>query len=494
MNLNPIMEAFYKGILDYADLTIEDDNIACKDARLGAFTVEGRHVCLPYFELLKNPDNRLFFHPLNENYASPENAVFDHYRNKLSFTINTRLAHLIITAITIASEISIQKKVTSGTLTDFISAVGEVSLTAVDSFQKVLKAAFKKDKYSPLFDIYLKKNGEINGTPYAAIGKINFKFFEELKEALEDSNKKYSVFDVKISKKDILSMYSIMEAIFPNIDKKDYYVEGTDNKIFRYLNALLKTSYLVTSRINEIGEELLAIKEPALAAEELISNHCWIEQLEKLYGMANEIRLIPSQVDINVEAKRLKLDETKAAQAQMPSTATQQQNQPPSFNPNIAAAQQVTQQPQQQIIQQPQQLSPEDIIRGSLQPQMNPMMMPGMMNPMMMQPGMMAPIGMMQPQTPSWVQAELMKEQQQQIQQQLQQQLLQQQQNNMQQGAMPNTMNPAMLAAVQQQMLQQQMQMQQPMMINPLTGMMVQQPTGLQLNPHFAGAVRAPFS
>lgn len=487
MNLNPIMEAFYKGILDYADLTIEDNNITCKNSRLGAFTVEGRHVCLPYFELLKNPDNRMFFHLLNENYTSPENAVFDHYRNMLSFTINTRLAHLIVTAITLASEIKMQQKVTSGELINFISAVGEVNLTTLESFQKVLKAAFKKDQYAPLFEIYLKKNGEINGTPYAAIGKINFKLFEELRKALECPEKKYTVFDVKISKKDILTLYSVMEAIFPNIDKKDYYIEGTDNKIFRYLNALLKTSYLVTSRINEVGEQLVSINEPALAAEELISNHCWTEQLEKLYTMANEIRLIPSQVDINVEAKRLKVDESKAAQAQAQAATPVQQptpTHPPAFNPNMVPQQQ----PIQQQVQQPQQLSPEDIIRNSMQPQMNPMMMPGMMMPGMV-PGM-NPMGMMQQQTPAWVQAELMKEQQQQLQQQLQQQQLQQQ------ATMNPAMNPTMMAALQQQMLQQQMQQQaqQQMMMNPMMTMGMQQPAGLQLNPHFATPARAPFN
>lgn len=477
MNLNPVIERFYLGILDYADLKIENDVITSKNPRLGDFTVDGKEIALPYFELMKDPKGKMFFHLLNENYASPENAVFNNYSNMLSFVINTRLAHMIITMITLASEIQMQKKITSTKLIDLVAALGEMDVSVVESFQKVLKAALAKNKYAPLFEIFLKKNGEIDGTPYAAIGKVNFKFFEELRKATDSTEKGYTLFDVKVRKKDVLALYSIMEAIFPNIDKKDYYIEGTDNKIFRYLNVLLKTSYLVTSRLNEIGELVTAINEPALAAEELISNHKWVDDLETLYGMAAEIRLIPSQVDINVEAKRIKADESKAAQA-----AIQQPVQPPSFNPTLVPQ---VQQPQvQQTIpqaQQPQQLTPEDIIRGNLQPQMNPMM--GMMNPMM-QPTMNPMMMGMQTTMPSWVQAELMKEQQQKLQQQFQQQPLQQ-----------PMMNPAMMAAMQQQqqqqMLQQQLMQQQ---MNPMMMGMQPQQQGLQLNPHFAGQVTAPWN
>lgn len=485
--LHPVMERFYLSALDYADLKVEDNVLMCKNEKLGDFTVEDRNIALPYFNLLKNPEGKLFFHLLNENYASPENAVFDQYRNMLLFTINTKLAHLVITMIALAGDVQLQQKITSGKLIQLISGIGEVDPSIIEAFKKILKGAYKKDSYSPLVDIYLKKNGEINGTPYAAIGKVNFKFFEELRKATDRTEKDYKVFDVTVRKKDVLALYSIMEALFPNIDTKDYYVEGTDNKIFRYLNALLKTSYLVTSRMNEIGEMMLELKEPALAAEEIISNHDWVNELETLYGMATEIRLIPSQVDINVEAKRIKIDESKAAQAstqqqpQQPVQAPMQQA--PSFNPGMTQPQQPQQQPIQQQ-QQPQQLTPEDIIRNSMQQQMNPMAMMGIGNPMMMQQPMMNPmIGMQQPSTPSWVQAELMKEQQQQLQQQMQ---YQQQQPQMNPMMMPGMQMPMQQPMMNNPMMMNQMPMQQPMM-QPQQG-------GLQINPHFMNQARAPWN
>lgn len=55
MQLNPIMESFYLSILDYSGLKIEDNVIVQKNEKLGEFTIDDKHIALPYMELLKNP-------------------------------------------------------------------------------------------------------------------------------------------------------------------------------------------------------------------------------------------------------------------------------------------------------------------------------------------------------------------------------------------------------------------------------------------------------
>lgn len=492
--LNPIIEKFYLSLLDYSGLTLQDNIIVQKNEKLGEFTIDDKFIALPYLEQLKNPEGKSFFHLLNESYTSPETALFNQFKNRLVLELNLRFTSLVTSLIAIGSDVMMQQRIRSTELIDIITSIGETDHSVIEAFLGMVKASTKQNKESYIVDIFLKKNGEIGGTPFAAIGKLNFRLYEEVKRALESPEKDYRVYGTKVRKKDLLTVYNVMLAVFKHIDNKDAYVEGTDNKVFRYLNILLKTSYILSSRLNEIADLMDELKEPSLNVEEIRGNHEWIEPLTQLQGMVTEIRLIPNQTDIGTEARRLVIDESKAAVAPQQQQAPQQQVQP-TFNP--AMVQQSTPQPtyqpqqqqapqQQQQPQQPQQMSPEDIIRNRLNgvntgmPNIQMMQQPNMMGmqmPMQMQqPNMMG----MQQGTPAWMQAEMMKAQMQQNQQgqpqqqmvdpnmaYLQQQMLLQQQ---QQQMLAAQMNPNLA------MLQQNLGMQQPNMM---------QSNGIQLNPMF---------
>jgi hypothetical protein len=66
------MEKFYLSMLSYAGLSYDDAIIKNTNHDLGPITIDGKHLTLPYFDNLKNPGDRLIFHPLNENYTNPE--------------------------------------------------------------------------------------------------------------------------------------------------------------------------------------------------------------------------------------------------------------------------------------------------------------------------------------------------------------------------------------------------------------------------------------
>lgn len=504
MQMNPIMEAFYVSILDYSGLKLQDNIIVQKNEKLGEFTIDGKHICLPYMELLKNPQDKLFFHLLNENYVSPETTLFTQFKNRLVLELNLRLTSLVTSLIALSSDVMLQQRIKSSNLINLVTEVGETDHSVIEGFLAMVKASSKQNKEGYIVDIFLKKNGEVNNTPYAAIGKLNFRLYEEVKKALDSSEKDYRVFGTKLRKKDLMTVYNVLRAIFTEIDTKDSYSEGTDNKIFRYLNILLKTSYQISERMNQIADWLDEVGEPSLNVADIRGNHDWVEPIQKLQGMATEIRLIPNQTDSAVEAKRLVIDESKAV------NPPAQPAQPPSFNPTMVTQttmpspqpqpQQVPQQQpaQQQVMQQP--LTPEEIIRNKaagnmgmqpMMPNMMPNMMPGMM-PGMQMPGMMMPGMTQQPaMTPSWVQAELIKNQLQQIQQQPMQQdpnmaLLQQQMA--QQAMLQQQMaQQAMLAQQQQNMMMPNMMPNMGMQGMMMPGMGVPQQGGIQLNPAFMG-------
>ena len=509
MQLNPIMDSFYKSILDYSGMTIEDDIFVNKPMTFGGGTlnlgdirIDGKALALPYFDILKNPEGKLIFHPLNENYTSPENTIFNLYKKRLTTEINLKLAMLIISLVTLASDPLMQQRIKSSKMIALVSSLGELDIALIEELNAIIKASKKANDASFIIGLYVKKNGEVKDVPYAAIGKVNFVLYNEIVKALEDKGREYRVFGRKTAKKHLLALETIFNVIFPSIDNKGTYMEGTDNKVFRYLNILLKTSYLVTHRVNELANMLAELNEPLLQADNIRFNLDWTNDLEKLYDMANEIRLIPSQLDITVEASRLKVDESKVKAEPTP---TPQVQQAPQFNPTLTQPQTPIPTPMQATpqTQQPRQLTPEEIIRGGIQPAMNQPVMQPMMD---MQQQMAQPTY-----TPSWVQMEQFKQQQQQfgtqqpmVQPQMMPQMQPQMMPQMQPQMMPQ-MQPQMMPQMQPQMMQQLMQqnpqlamqlMQQMQMPQQQPMMPMQQQPGLQVNPMFLSnqQVRAPWN
>lgn len=485
MHLDKTMESFYMSILDYAGLKVdEDNNIVNQNLDMGAFTLDDSPIALPYFELMKNPEGRKFFHLLNENYANPETVLFNLFKRRLTLELNLRLAQLVTSLIALASDPKKQQRINNPELVELVTSIGEVDYSILEAFMNMCVASKKVNDVGYIFDFYLKKNGTVGDTPYSAICKTNHKLYNEVNKALEkEGDDRFKVYGTKVRKKDLVAIMATMEAIFPTIVlDDDSMVDGTDNKIFRYLNVLLITSHITASRMNEIADMLEEVKDDTLLLEDIRSNLDWVGNLETLYGMAKEIRLIPNQNDIKLEGKKLALDESAAKQVleQQQVSAKQQLAEPlaptpqpqpveqpvqqvPTFNPQ--AVQQQVQQPQP-MPQQQQPMSAEDIIRGRVQQQFQQPMMnqqvPQYQQPMMQQ---QAPM-------PGWMQRELMQQQTPQQQQILQQQLMQQQ--------------------MLQQQQQQAMGYQQPMGMNPMVGH--QQPMqGMQINPQMMSRATAPW-
>lgn len=447
--LDKDIEGFYLAILDYAGMELDDHEVVVnKNNNLGDISLDDKPIALPYFETLKNPQGKTIFHLLNESYPKPETALFALYKDRLTLEINLRLSDLFTDLISVASDTTIQRKIKSPELLEIVTTIGEVDVSILEGILKAFRAAAKENNTGYIVDFFLKKNGMFNEVPYAAIGKVTFKTFNEIASQLEETGGDYNLYGTKLRKKDLLALYGLYRAVFPHIDDQDAYTETTDNKAFRYLNILLKTTYLVSARINHIASLLDALKVSSLDTSRYATEDTWVNYLEPLYKKVDAIRLIPNQTDIISEAKRLNVDETNVKnvqQVQQPvpqQQVAQQVPQPPQFQPQqLQQQQQMQQQPaQQQVATEPS--SPNDILyalrnqggagqvgnMGYQQPMMNPMQF---QQPMQMQmPVQQAPL-------PQWMLEEQMKQQ---MQQQAQMQAQMQPQMQMQMPMHPMQM------------------------------------------------------
>lgn len=484
------LEKFYLAVLAYAGTSLKDNVIVNTNPKLGDVMVDDKHLTLPYFENLRNPGDKHIFHPLNENYATPENAHFNLFKKKLTFELNLRLSSLIISMLKVGSEPLVQQRLKSEEAINLVASLGEIEMDMVANFVGLVKASQAENKAPFIFDIYLKKNGTVGETPYLAIGKINFMMYRELQKALEDKDMGYKVYGHKLRKKDIIALINVFRAIFPNIDSKDDFIIGTDNKVFRYFSALLLASYPVAHRMNEIADLLEEAKDPSLCLEDIRSDLSWANYIQDLYPLTDVIREIPNQTDLKTESHQLAVDESKVKEPQKA---------PPVYSP---PAQQQPQQPMQQMPQQTQMAQhpaqppgPEDIIRASLN---RPMMQPGMMAPgmmpmqqgmMPMQPGMMPMqqgVPVMTPQGVMMMPAMQAAPQMQPVQQQTTGGWTSFSPTPVQPQPGMMTMQPGMMQMPQAVPM---MTPQGVVMVQPGTPMMGQgQPAGIPLNPHLMGS------
>lgn len=394
MQLNPTLNKFYLSVLAYAGMKYENGIISNVSDKIGDIKIDGKHLTLPYHDNLCNPGDRHIFHPLNENYTSPETAFLNIYKKRLTLEINMKVSAMIVGLITVAADIHIQKKIKSTKLIEMLSEFGEVDITTIEHFVSIIKHSQKVNSEGFILDFHVKKNGNIDNTPYAAVGKVTFSLYNELNRALKENEDGYKVYGYKTRKKDILTLINIISSVFKDIDSKTTYTVGTDMKVFRYFNALLLSTYTVTHRVNEVASLLKALKEPSLAYEEMVSDLEWSDCIEEVYNLSTEIRQIPNQTNPKVESNhKLSVKEPVTQVAHTPVSVPI----PPTFNPSqVPMSPQPPQQPQapqpaQQVMQQPQTpqvLSPEDIIRGQMQ--YSPGMYPQGMYPQqpMMQHGM----------------------------------------------------------------------------------------------------------
>lgn len=311
--MNPTIESFYLKILDYAGLAYKDGIIVNKNEDLGELSIKGKHLTLPYMTNLKNPEGRAFFHLLNENYVNPENAVFSLYRKRLVTEINLKLINLFSILLEFSFRVGADA-IKDNQILEMISTIEDPDPPMLEALIKLCRKSKDEHDEGLLIDLFIKKNASHKNVSHGALVKVQFKVYRDLVKALED--KQYQVYGLKLRKKDIQAFVALYNIVFPNINDDDLYTDVTDNKVFRYLMALLKGSYLITSKINHISTIIHGIEPKSYTKDDYMFNDEWVGLFDKLADMTTEIRLIPNQTDLTLEETKLVVDEEKFSHQQ----------------------------------------------------------------------------------------------------------------------------------------------------------------------------------
>lgn len=359
----------YRSILKYSGLEADSDGLisAVIDGKKQPSLIDGVRMVLPTDHHLRTfmKNEKIVFHPFTENILRGESEVIQ----KLKLTINVKLNYTIATIgqslLNLVASPEFHSRLNPEQM-EIMTCIKDCDEKAVVNFIQVMING-SKTKVDRLFtNIYLKRGGTIHGKRYSRVGIVSFPFYEDL------TNGKVE----KIRVKDADTYKQLFKFIFPNIDEADCYNYGSNSQVAPFLDALMKSSCNVASRLNDI---LLTYKDFIDNYEELMFDSDWIEAFENLDDLTSEIRKIPVQYgNDGTISKPADLPNTP-----MPVPAPVQQ--PMQMQPQYQQPQQPMQQPQQ-----PQQQVPRTS-RGlsfsaltNAGPMMNPMV-PVMPNPFMQQ-------------------------------------------------------------------------------------------------------------
>lgn len=309
------------------------------------FIVNEKRVVLPTDEQLRSGGNdKIVFHPLNENILRGESDVLVKLRTAFSIRLNHLFFISVKTAIQMIYDVDSHKKFNPGQHEILSIAPDLTEDTAVD-FVRMMRNATAQNP-NAYVSLYLKRSGTVDNKKYSRVGVIGFPFYNELKKEQD------TYYGVKLRKRDRAGIIKLMEFIFPDIDKDGAYSRGSNSQVAPFMDALMKSVLSVGSKLNDYFETYRSVISGF--EEGLIISSDWVDAFENLDNNVVHIRKIPVQAGNEGSVKQ----EGATVVATQPVVAQQQ---PTYVTPPVVQAPVVQQsngwvqphQLQQPVMQQP---------------------------------------------------------------------------------------------------------------------------------------------
>lgn len=275
----------YEDILEYCSMKSDEHNeiSTVLDEDVKPAMIEGRRLVMPTAAHLKNyhPDKVVIFHPLQEYIDRGESEVVKKLRHHLNVKINFTTFTIATSLLKLVASPSEHRKL-SPEQRDLLLSMPTVDMKTEANFVEFVVKRYAEMASRLFANIYLKKAGTYQGKKHARVGIVTFPYYE----LFEDS-------ELKIRQADREAFQAVIEFIFPESKtEKEAYNAFSDSHDAPWLEALLKTSYKLTSRLNELLE---MYKDFIPDAEDFMFNLNWVDPIDNLDDYRPEIRRIPSQ-------------------------------------------------------------------------------------------------------------------------------------------------------------------------------------------------------
>ena len=354
--------------------------------------LSGKRLILPTEQNLQraNDAEHIFFHPLSENIARGDSAVYNWLKLAVSLRVNCAIAGLADVLIHIAGDKQLEGKLKSSQL-DLVKALPKVNeKMIVNLVSSTINMDMDKNMF---YTVYNKRNGKIGSNSYNRVAVARFPLLEQLNDV--DKSAYWSA--VKgLRKADVQAYQSLFQYIIPNWNIDNQYSGFSDSMEAPGFHALGTAFVSIMSRLNELCNLFADVADTrGLACPDL---HVIDQALGNLQRYANVINPLPGNTgdvaENNQVVDQLQTQPMGVPPANLMAAAENKAqaikgNEPAIQNPPPQTAQQQPmqmQQPNQGFIGLPQPVMNPYGMNPYMVPQQQPMANPYMAGAMGYQP------------------------------------------------------------------------------------------------------------
>ncbi len=306
----------YRSIMRAAGFTVtEDDMISVVSGdKSKPFTIEGKRLVVPSTKQtsVANWENRLAFHPLQENTMAGESKVMKALRG----AFNIRLNYVTGTVLTNLVRIAVEVETTQGKLTpdqqQFLSLTKDADQRSFDDLAKILDEMPVNQIEKQFVRIFVRKGGIYKGTPHSRLGVTAFPLYNELKQEAAKKGK-HAIYGVNVRVKDMELYMNLLQYIFPRIAEPEAYNFGSNSRLVPSIHALMSTVMLLASELNTAVDLFKNVIEKS---EELLFDAGWVEGFQDIDTLAAKARMIPMLPGNEGSMSKVE-EQQKGAQVQM---------------------------------------------------------------------------------------------------------------------------------------------------------------------------------
>lgn len=247
------LTSLYKGILQSLGLTVNDKGgvyIFGLDEE-EPYNVDGKHLVVPFDSVLRNPDweHQIAFHPLSENIARKDSVVLKALQTLGNISIDADIGMIIGELISYCADSDRHGKL-NAKQTAFLSLYPNADETSLKNWQKIEAKIGSEYHYARLLTYRDKK---LNGESYSRVTYVSFPLYNELCKLIDAKAGDYTVYGVKLRKKDAEGIKALFEYIFKSVDNPDAeYSTGTRSLIAPSFHAFINSYYKVKKELEKV--------------------------------------------------------------------------------------------------------------------------------------------------------------------------------------------------------------------------------------------------
>lgn len=260
MSMTPL--ELYHGVLESLDYQADSQGAIHYhfDGETKPEKIDGLQLVLPTPEILRviSTDNTMIpFHPLSENITMGESKVLRRIKLWVINKLTTMMSFLGVSLLEIASE--------KGPLTAETTELGKTLANATPkTLEHFLNVINTIDQQSKQFvSIYIKRKGKLpdREQPYRRVAVVRFPIMEEFQEGKPDN----MIFDIKMSKKDKVTIGEMLKFMLKGIAIDGAYSVGTDSSSAPNFVALMQAYAKIAMELSSHATAMKSkINEPVL--------------------------------------------------------------------------------------------------------------------------------------------------------------------------------------------------------------------------------------